>query len=78
MSRSPRPVKGSTTAPPPVKRLRSIDEAADYLGVNARTIRRYLAEGRLPGYRVGGKLLRVNMADVEALAVPVAPHEVSA
>ncbi len=69
----------STTAPPrPTRRLRDIRDAADYLGVNPRTIRRYLTEGRLTAYRVGDRLLRVDMAEVEAMAVAVAPHEVSA
>ncbi len=62
----------------PTRQLRDITAAADHLGVNPRTIRRYISEGRLTAYRVGGKLLRVDMAEVDALARPVAPHEVAA
>ncbi len=59
------------------RKLRGIDEAADYLGVTPRTVRRYIAEGRLTGYRIGNKLIRVDMADVAALVVAVIPGEVS-
>lgn len=69
--------RSTISAPRTTRRLRDITEAADYLGVNPRTIRRYLADGRLTAYRVGDKLLRVDMAEVEALAVAVEPHEVS-
>lgn len=34
----------------------TVVEAADYLTVHHRTLRRYVAEGRLPYYRVGGAL----------------------
>jgi excisionase family DNA binding protein len=53
------------------RKLISIDDAADVLGLNPRTIRRYIAIGTLPAYRVGGTLVRVDQADVEALVVPI-------
>jgi len=49
----------------------SLDEAAEYLGVTPRSIRRYIAEGRLPGYRLGKKQIRVRTSDVEALLTPI-------
>lgn len=48
-----------------------IEDAADLLGVERQTIRRFITTGRLPAYRVGDKIIRVNRADVEALLVPV-------
>jgi len=36
--------------------LMNAKEAADYLTVADRTLRRYVAEGRLPYYRVGREL----------------------
>jgi excisionase family DNA binding protein len=49
----------------------TITEAADYLGVSHKTIRRLIAGGKLPAYRVAGGAIRVMASDVEALKVPV-------
>ena len=46
-------------------------QAAELLGVSSRTIRRYIADGTLSGYRVGPRNLRVALAEVEALLVPI-------
>jgi excisionase family DNA binding protein len=59
-------------------RLASLVAAAEYLDVNPRTIRRMIAAGRLRAYRVGTQLLKVDMRQVEAAAVPVPPEDVSA
>jgi excisionase family DNA binding protein len=59
-------------------RLTSLVAAAEYLDVNPRTIRRMIAAGRLRAYRVGTHLLKVDMRQVEAAAVPVPPEDVSA
>ena len=47
-----------------------IDAAAEHLGVCTKTIRNYIAEGRLTGYRVG-RLIRLDAAEVDALAAPI-------
>lgn len=49
----------------------TITEAANYLGVSHKTIRRMIADGRLPAYRVGGGPIRLLASDVEAAKVPV-------
>lgn len=49
-------------------RLTSIAKAAECADVSPRTIRRWIASGRLPGYRVGPRLLKVSLDDVEQLA----------
>lgn len=46
-------------------------EAAELVGVHAKTIRRYVAEGRLTAYRVGPRLLRVDRREVLGLLKPV-------
>ncbi len=53
--------------------LVTIAEAAAYLGVSHKTIRRMIADGRLPAFRVGGGggPIRLLAADVEASKVPV-------
>lgn len=53
--------------PPQRRTLLSLDDAATYLGVTTRTLRRYIAAGRLNGYRVGPRLLRVDLAELDAL-----------
>lgn len=51
----------------------TITEAADYLGVSHRTIRRLISDGKLPAYRVGGigGAIRVVACDVEAMKRPI-------
>lgn len=51
--------------------LITVEAAADYLGIGVRSVRRYIAEGKLPAYRVGDKLIRVDQADVDAQIRPV-------
>lgn len=46
-------------------------EAADRLGVTDRTIRRWVAEGRIRAYRVGPRLVRVDSGDVDAMLAPI-------
>jgi excisionase family DNA binding protein len=55
---------------PPVQRA-SLTYAANTVGCSTRTMRRYIAEGRLTGYRMGPRLIRVDMAEVEALFRPI-------
>ncbi len=49
------------------RQLKSIPDAAAYLQVSQKTVRRYIAAGRLPAYRAGPKFLRVDQADLDAL-----------
>jgi excisionase family DNA binding protein len=47
-------------------------DAGRLIGVTDRTIRRYIYEGKLPGYSVaGGRVIRVRRGDVESLLTPV-------
>lgn len=50
----------------------SLVEAGDILGVHSRTIRRYISEGRLTGYRIGPRLVKVKLADLDSLMRPIA------
>jgi excisionase family DNA binding protein len=49
----------------------SVPEAAIRHGVNPRTIRRYISEGRLPAYRLGPRLIRVKVVDSDQLLRPI-------
>lgn len=55
----------------PIRRLGSIAYAAESADLSTRTIRRYIADGRLTGYRVGPRLVKVDLADLEALMRPI-------
>lgn len=45
----------------------SIQSAAEHYGVSERTVRRWIAEGRLTAYRVGPRLIRVDLSEPVAL-----------
>jgi excisionase family DNA binding protein len=51
----------------------SVTDAATYANVSTKTIRRYIADGRLTGYRVGPRLVKVKLADLDALMRPIPP-----
>lgn len=41
-------------------------EVAELWGVSERTVRSWIAEGRVPAYRVGTRALRLDLDEVEA------------
>jgi excisionase family DNA binding protein len=51
----------------PGRNLRSIRAAASRADCSEKTIRRYVAQGKLTGYRFGPRILRVDMDEVDAL-----------
>lgn len=51
--------------------LITVTAAATRLGVTELTVRRWIATGRLGAVRIGPKLLRVDVAEVEALATAI-------
>ncbi|MBJ7324838.1 MAG: helix-turn-helix domain-containing protein [Rhodococcus sp.] len=53
------------------RKLVSISAAAAELGVSDRTVRRYIAAGRLKGYRVGQRMIRVDLAQLDLAVVPI-------
>jgi excisionase family DNA binding protein len=54
-----------------VSRYISIGEAADQLGVDPLTIRRWIAHGKITAYRVGPKLIRLDLDEINKLAKPI-------
>jgi hypothetical protein len=52
----------------------SLAAAAAYAN-SVRTLRRYIACGRLIGYRIGPRLIRVDMNELETLARPIPAAE---
>lgn len=55
----------------PARRWLTQVEAADYLGVTDRTIRNLIRRGQLTGYRLGGRSVRIDQHDLEALLRPI-------
>lgn len=51
--------------------LISLNDAADRLGVNYRTIRRWIAAGRIDAVRVGPRLLKIDAAQLDRVMSPV-------
>ncbi|UJD20876.1 excise [Mycobacterium phage Zimmer] len=49
----------------------SIAETAEYLGVCTKTVRNYIADGKLKAVRLGPRLIRVERDSVEALMRPI-------
>jgi excisionase family DNA binding protein len=50
----------------PTRRYISIADAAEYLKVSDRTVRRMIADGELTGYRMGrGRTLRVDLNEID-------------
>lgn len=57
-----------TTADAPLaqrRQLVSLSEAGKFLGLQPRTLRRYIAMGLIPAYRVGPIQVRLDMCEVE-------------
>lgn len=65
--RKPEPMSAETLD------LLSIRDAAQYLACSPRSIRNYVASGRLPAYRLGTADLRFDRADLNAFLTPVVP-----
>lgn len=53
------------------QRFVSLEEAAEYLGLSPRTIRRFIAAGRLTAYRAGPRLLRIELAELDNMLEPI-------
>ncbi|MBA3718686.1 MAG: excisionase family DNA-binding protein [Nocardioidaceae bacterium] len=49
------------------RRPASIAAASEYAGVHPRTIRRWIAAGWVTAYRMGPRLIRVDMDDIDSL-----------
>jgi excisionase family DNA binding protein len=51
-------------------RFVSVAEAAEYLGVDPRTIRNMLRDGRLKASTLGPRVLRIRLSDLHAALQP--------
>lgn len=53
------------------RHLLTLTQAADILALDEKTLRRYISAGRLTGYRVGPRAVRLDADEVDALARPI-------
>ena len=53
------------------QRLDSLNNAADFAGVSTKTIRRWISDGRITGYRMGPRLIRVDLDELAAMLQPI-------
>lgn len=53
------------------RKLVSVAEAAEYLGLSTKTIRNMIDRGELPAWRVGRKAIRVDLRDLDAMITPI-------
>ena len=56
------------------QRLDSLSNAADFAGVSTKTIRRWISDGRITGYRMGPRLIRVDLDELAAMLQPIGGH----
>jgi excisionase family DNA binding protein len=52
--------------------LLTVQETAELLKISTITVRRFIADGRLPAIKVG-RAVRIEKADAESIAQPVTP-----
>ncbi len=71
VGRRSRAARRTDPAQRPTRRLVSLATAAAYADVSTRTLRRYIAQGRITGYRVGPRLVKVDLIEVDQLARPI-------
>ncbi len=55
----------------PSRRLAPLPAAAAYARCHPRTIRRRIADGTLTGYRMGPRLIRVDLNELDAILSPI-------
>ncbi|GAB3253384.1 hypothetical protein GCM10027425_12590 [Alteromonas gracilis] len=53
------------------RNLASVAEAAQYAACSTKTIRRAISRGDLTGYRMGKRLIRVDLNELDQLLTPI-------
>ena len=65
MTAAPTSRSAASTTTPALPALLTIDQAAEYIGMSARYVRRLVAERRIVSYRLG-RSVRIDPADLAA------------
>ena len=53
------------------RNLVSISHAAEHASVCTRTVRRWISQGDLVGYRLGKRIIRVDLNELDAMLRPI-------
>lgn len=69
----PRQSTTANGAAHPPRRLASQQAAAEMYDVDRKTVRRWIASGLIHGYRVGDRLIKVDLNEIEAQVVQEIP-----
>jgi len=67
----PHHARPHTQPPPPHRRYESIPQAAERAGVTTRTIRRWIAQGELTGFRMGKRMIRLDADELDKRLRPI-------
>lgn len=59
------PTSTTTAAKTRHRRYGTLEEAAEWFGCSPRTIRRMVAAGELTGYRLGKRLVRIDLDELD-------------
>jgi excisionase family DNA binding protein len=58
-------------------RTAPIKTTSEQYGVSEQTLRRYIAQGKITGYRLGPRMIRVDLDEVEALLKPISTEAIN-
>ena len=67
------PAQTITKQARPSRRLATLPDAAEYASCSTRTIRRRIADGSIVGYRMGPRLIRVDLDELDSLLLSPIP-----
>lgn len=52
------------------RRWATMQQTADYMSVTLRTVREWITQGRITGYRINSRVIRVDLNEVDAAFEP--------
>lgn len=53
------------------RRWATMQQTADYMSVTVRTVREWIAQERITGYRINARVIRVDLNEVDAAFEPM-------
>lgn len=56
---------------PPAAKYVPLSVGADYLSITEAGLRKFIAEGRITGYRLGKRAIRVDVRELDELLTPI-------
>lgn len=60
-----------TAIPEQIHRWASLPDAATYLGVSQKTLRRMIQDGTITGYRINSRLIRLDLNELDTVLSPI-------